>query len=91
MCAHPLLICDVAMSEVPVSPFSTTTLENARKAKVTLENFYENLLIQDRDRSNRFVGEDRPASQCAVPVTFSLTLVQVEETRTVHGRNGTFC
>lgn len=42
------------MSEVPVSPFSTTTLENARKAKVTLENFYENLLIQDRDRSNRW-------------------------------------
>lgn len=67
MCAYPLLICDVAMSEVPVSPFSTTTLENARKAKVTLENFYENLLIQDRDRSNRFVGEDHPVSQCAVP------------------------
>ena len=34
--------------------FSTMTLENARKAKVSMENFYENLLIQDRDRSNRF-------------------------------------
>ena len=44
-----------AMSADQVSQFSTNTLENARKAKVTLENFYENLLVQDRDRSNRFV------------------------------------
>ena len=42
-------------ADVQVPQFSTNTLENARKAKVTLENFYENLLVQDRDRSNRFV------------------------------------
>ena len=36
-----------------VQPFSTQTKENARKAKVSMENFYENLLIQERDRSNR--------------------------------------
>ena len=35
------------------SPYSTATLESARKAKVSMETFYENLLIQDRDRSNR--------------------------------------
>ena len=36
------------------SAYSTATLESARKAKVSVENFYENLLIQDRDRSNRY-------------------------------------
>ena len=34
--------------------FSTTTMENARKAKVSMEQFYENLLIQDRDRTNKW-------------------------------------
>jgi hypothetical protein len=29
-------------------------MENARKAKVSMEQFYENLLIQDRDRTNRW-------------------------------------
>ena len=41
------------MSEVVVQPYSTTTLESARKAKVSMENFYENLLIQEKDRTNR--------------------------------------
>ena len=36
-----------------VVQFSTMTLENARKAKVSMENFYENLLVQDKDRNNR--------------------------------------
>ncbi|CAI8049434.1 Serine/threonine-protein kinase 38-like [Geodia barretti] len=36
------------------SLYSTSTLESARKAKVSMETFYENLLIQDRDRSNRW-------------------------------------
>ena len=40
----------------PTSTYSTTTLENARKAKVSVENFYENLLIQDRDRTNRYIA-----------------------------------
>lgn len=34
--------------------YSTSTLENALRAKVSMENFYENLLIQDRDRNNRW-------------------------------------
>ena len=43
------------MSSAEASPsFSTTTMENARKAKVSMEQFYENLLIQDRDRTNRW-------------------------------------
>lgn len=43
------------MATVDVQPanFSATSLENARKAKVSTQNFYENLLIQDRDRTNR--------------------------------------
>ncbi len=36
------------------SSFTTTTMENARKAKVSMEQFYENLLILDRDRTNRW-------------------------------------
>ncbi|KAL5502261.1 hypothetical protein EMCRGX_G009006 [Ephydatia muelleri] len=35
-------------------PFSPLTVENARRAKVTIDNFYENLLVQDRDRTNRW-------------------------------------
>ena len=35
------------------SLYSTSTLESARKAKISMDTFYENLLIQDRDRSNR--------------------------------------
>lgn len=43
------------MSAAEAAPsFSNTTMENARKAKVSMEQFYENLLIQDRDRSNRW-------------------------------------
>ncbi len=34
--------------------YSSTTLENALRAKVSMENFYENLLVQDRDRNNRW-------------------------------------
>ena len=34
--------------------YSTATLENGLRAKVSMENFYENLLIQDRDRTNRW-------------------------------------
>ena len=34
--------------------FSNNTLESARKAKLTMENFYDNLLIQDKDRTNRW-------------------------------------
>lgn len=33
--------------------FSSTTLKNAQKGKITFENHYENLLIQHRDRTNR--------------------------------------
>lgn len=50
-----VVLMQAMSADVQVSQFSTNTLENARKAKVTLENFYENLLVQDRDRSNRFV------------------------------------
>ena len=42
------------MATEGLQPFSTATLESARKAKVTMENFYDNLLIQERDRSNRW-------------------------------------
>ena len=43
------------MSSAEAAPsFSNTTMENARKAKVSMEQFYENLLIQDRDRTNRW-------------------------------------
>lgn len=38
----------------PHQPYSTSTLENALRAKVSMENFYENLLVQDRDRNNRW-------------------------------------
>ena len=40
----------IKMAAVPESlvNFSTTTMENARKAKVSMEQFYENLLIQVR-------------------------------------------
>ncbi len=34
--------------------FPKSTLESARKAKLTMENFYDNLLVQDRDRTNRW-------------------------------------
>ena len=34
--------------------YPSATLENALRAKVTMENFYENLLVQDRDRNNRW-------------------------------------
>ena len=34
--------------------FSNNTLESARKAKLTMENFYDNLLIQEKDRTNRW-------------------------------------
>ena len=50
-----MVLVQAMSADAQVSQFSTNTLENARKAKVTLENFYENLLVQDRDRSNRFV------------------------------------
>lgn len=45
------------MSEAIPSPqqsYSTSTLENALRAKVSMENYYENLLLQDRDRNNRW-------------------------------------
>ena len=35
-------------------PYSSSTLENALRAKVSMENFYDNLLVQDRDRVNRW-------------------------------------
>ena len=44
----------MATAEVHPPPFSATTLENARKAKVSTENFYDNLSVQDRDRTNRY-------------------------------------
>lgn len=47
----------VIMSEAvasPQQPYSTSTLENALRAKVSMENFYENLLILDKDRKNRW-------------------------------------
>lgn len=51
---------DLAMSEgtngpVDTMTFTSTTLKNAQKGKITFENHYENLLIQHRDRTNRFV------------------------------------
>ena len=48
---------EVMATEVQSTPYSTTTLESARKAKVSMENFYENLLMQDRDRTNRWRKE----------------------------------
>lgn len=39
---------------VGAQAYSTSTLENALRAKVTMENFYDNLLVQDRDRINRW-------------------------------------
>lgn len=39
---------------VAAQPYSTSTLENALRAKVSMENFYDNLLVQDRDRVNRW-------------------------------------
>ncbi len=45
------------MSEVASphqSSYSTFTLQNALKAKVSMENFYENLLVQDKDRRKRW-------------------------------------
>ena len=43
-----------AASASTQSSYSTSTLENALRAKVSMENFYENLLVQDRDRNNRW-------------------------------------
>ncbi len=34
--------------------FPKSTLESARKAKLTMESFYDHLLVQDRDRTNRW-------------------------------------
>lgn len=50
------LVRDFKMSEASSTgqQYSTATLENALRAKVSMENFYENLLIQDRDRNNRW-------------------------------------
>ena len=46
----------MATAEVQSLPaFSSVTLENARKAKMSTESFYENLLVQARDRNNRYV------------------------------------
>lgn len=45
------------MSEAVATPqqsYSNSTLENALRAKVSMENFYENLLVQDKDRTNRW-------------------------------------
>lgn len=43
------------MSEaVATQSYSNSTLENALRAKVSMENFYENLLVQDKDRTNRW-------------------------------------
>ena len=36
----------MAVTTEAMPNFSTTTMENARKAKVSMEQFYENLLIQ---------------------------------------------
>ena len=38
----------MALAAEAMPNFSTTTMENARKAKVSMEQFYENLLIQVR-------------------------------------------
>lgn len=46
--------------------FSTSTLENALRARVSMENFYENLLIQDRDRSNRWEKLERSMEDMAL-------------------------
>jgi serine/threonine kinase 38 len=46
-----------------LTPFSATSLENARKAKVSTQNFYENLMIQDRDRTNRWKKLEQSMSE----------------------------
>ena len=43
--------------------FSSNTLKNAQKGKITFENHYENLLIQHRDRTNRFVTATHNTSE----------------------------
>lgn len=50
---HTTLNMSEAVSS-PHQPYSTSTLENALRSKVSMENFYENLLVQDRDRNNRW-------------------------------------
>jgi serine/threonine kinase 38 len=39
--------------EQPVVRFSGHTLDKATKAKVTLENYYSNLISQHRERKHR--------------------------------------
>ena len=51
---HTTLQLRAVMAAEATQSFSNTTMENARKAKVSMEQFYENLLIQDRDRTNRW-------------------------------------
>ena len=76
-----------AMAAPPASPYSTATLESARKAKVSMENFYENLLIQDRDRTNRLDAAKRYYRRLDVPS--ALCNFQMEETGTEYGGDGT--
>ena len=74
-----------AMAAPPASPYSTATLESARKAKVSMENFYENLLVQDRDRTNRL---DTAKRYCRLDVLSALCNFQMEETGTEYGGDG---
>ncbi len=49
-----------------VQAFPKSTLESARKTKLTMENFYDNLLIQDRDRTNRWRKLDLSMEEMAL-------------------------
>ena len=41
------------MAEQNGLAYSQRTYDSARKARITSENFYDNLLVHYRDRSNR--------------------------------------
>ncbi|CAI8049436.1 Serine/threonine-protein kinase 38-like [Geodia barretti] len=65
------------------SLYSTSTLESARKAKVSMETFYENLLIQDRDRSNRWKKLELSMEE------MGLSAEEREEHRQIHAQKET--
>ena len=46
--------------------FSGSTLDKATKAKVTLENFYTNLITQHLERKQRYVEDSSTSLKCSV-------------------------
>ena len=70
------------MSETATTPYSTSTLENALRAKVSMENFYENLLLQDRDRNNRWAKLEMSMEEMGL---------SNEEVSVLRGKEVAFC